>query len=287
MARIGRYLAALGAIGIIAVGAATVRKVMGYELTYLPTDRCVWFYSLDSQDLEPDDRVGILVDTNDPDIGNVVNKVGKICIGRYIISDPNVYGFLDAYGNDTSNDDMWVDKNGNDVVDTNTPDPNDEELIMDYGWEDMNENGMIELDEFTMEGNGIYDIFKDGAFDYEPLEWRIWKSYEMREYYAETEPNMVLYDPADEWMHVRVDLRKGELVPQPCGGWDLDGDGGVGFGDYAIFADTWLDSCGPYNGWCGLCDGGIEGSGLGSRDGIVDSFDLAGFTGHWLEECQE
>lgn len=277
MARIGRYLATLGAIGIIAVGAATVRKVMGYfELTYPPTDKCIMFYSPNSPDLEPGDRVGILIDTNDP---NVVNKVGKICIGRYIITDPNVYGFLDAYGNDTLNDDMWID-DGNGIVEPN-------ELVIDYTWVDMNEDGIIEPNEFIMEGDGVYDIFKDGAFDYEPLEWRIWKSYEMREYYAETEPNTVLYDPADEWMYVRVDLRKGELVPQPCGGWDLDGDGGVGFGDYAIFADTWLDSCGPYNGWCGLCDGGIEGSGLGSRDGIVDSLDLAGFTGHWLEECQE
>ncbi len=127
------------------------------------------------------------------------------------------------------------------------------------------------------------DGIKDGAYPDEILTLKIWDHTLMLEYHGITDPAEIRW--TGDYDRIRVDVDKGDLVSQPCGGWDIDGDGDVDFGDFAVFADSWLDSCNKDNGWCNYADGGKEGSGEGARDGIVDWNDMGNFVNHWLDEC--
>lgn len=94
MGRIGRYLATVGTIVLTAVVGLKLARA-----DYFPepekTQAWADYYSPNSPDLDPNDEVGVFVDSNDPNIG-------KICIGKYVVTDPNKYGFLHAYGNDST-----------------------------------------------------------------------------------------------------------------------------------------------------------------------------------------
>ncbi len=126
------------------------------------------------------------------------------------------------------------------------------------------------------------DGVQDGAYPNQIMSLKIWKNYLKQEFNAVTNPNEVRW--TETYDRIQVDVAKGELVSKPCGGYDLNGDGIANFGDFAELANWWKGECGSSNNWCDFCDGGIEGSGYGSRDGIVDFLDVARFTEHWLEE---
>lgn len=59
---------------------------------------------------------------------------------------------------------------------------------------------------------------------------------------------------------------------------DFDGDCDVDFADFRIFAEHWLQTGCAEPDWCGGAD-----LTQNQPDGLVDTFDLLKFAGHWLE----
>ena len=76
-------------------------------------------------------------------------------------------------------------------------------------------------------------------------------------------------DSENGWLYVGTD---GGAVWR-LGIVDVNNDGVVDFGDFAGFADNWMDTCSAPD-WCRGCD--FNGS------GAVDAHDLQNLAGHWL-----
>lgn len=170
-----------------------------YELAYNPTNLWNTYYSLDSE-FDPNDEVAIFVDSDDPNLE-------KICIGRHTTHYQNSYGFLYAYGNDTTTpfkDGAYC----NDVIEFRIWDRSE---LKEY-------YGVPESNEITYNCNDLYPIAEVNLSlgSRVPYGWANLEAF------------------AVSWLNADCNETN-----DYCNWWDLNLDGQVDFFDYAEFAVNW------------------------------------------------
>lgn len=169
-----------------------------YELAYNPTNLWNTYYSLDSE-VDPNDEVAVFVNADDPNL--------KICIGRHTTQSQSIYGYLYAYGDDTTTP-IKDGAHCDDVIEFRIWDRSE---LKEY-------YGVPEINEITYDCSDLYMITEvDLSLGSRvPFGWAKLETF------------------AASWLNADCNETN-----EYCNWWDLNLDGQVDFFDYAEFAANW------------------------------------------------